>query len=80
MYPDLDFERVYASDMKKMIKWYGILTANDVDISIKPTDGNEVNPDEKPKAIKPAKKDLAPVKEGKPLNPTTRKIESRGVK
>ena len=80
VYPDLDFDRVYASDMKKMLKWYGILTTNDVDISIKPTDGNEVNPDEKPKAIKPAKKDLAPVKEGKPLNPTTRKIESRGVK
>ena len=25
VYPDLDFERVYASDMKKMIKWYLIL-------------------------------------------------------
>lgn len=25
VYPDLDFERVYASDMKKMIKWFEIL-------------------------------------------------------
>src|SRR3989339_1340210 len=25
--PDMDFERVYASDMKKMVKWYGVLKA-----------------------------------------------------
>ena len=30
-YPDMDFARVYASDMKKMIKWYAILKANNVD-------------------------------------------------
>ena len=32
VYPDLDFERVYASDMKKIILWYGILTKNNIDI------------------------------------------------
>lgn len=32
VYPDLDFERVYASDMKKIIKWYGILTDNNIEI------------------------------------------------
>ena len=25
VYPDMDFERVYVSDMKKMIKWYELL-------------------------------------------------------
>lgn len=30
--PDMDKERVYASDMKKIVKWYAILTANDVEI------------------------------------------------
>ncbi len=25
VYPDLDFDRVYASDMKKMIKWFSAL-------------------------------------------------------
>jgi hypothetical protein len=25
VYPDMDFERVYISDMKKMIKWYDLL-------------------------------------------------------
>ncbi|MEJ7766684.1 MAG: DUF5606 domain-containing protein [Chitinophagaceae bacterium] len=25
VYPELDFERVYASDMKKMVKWFEVL-------------------------------------------------------
>ncbi len=25
VYPDMDFERVYISDMKKMVKWYELL-------------------------------------------------------
>jgi Domain of unknown function (DUF5606) len=32
VYPDLDFDRVYSSDMKKMVKWYNILKANNVEI------------------------------------------------
>lgn len=32
VYPDMDFERVYTSDMKKMVKWLEILTANNIDI------------------------------------------------
>ncbi len=28
VYPDLDLERVYMSDLKKMIKWYRILDEN----------------------------------------------------
>ena len=35
VYPDLDFERVYASDMKKMIKWLSILDANNVEIKVR---------------------------------------------
>ncbi len=31
VYPDMDFTRVYASDMKKMIKWHSILTANNIE-------------------------------------------------
>lgn len=34
VYPDMDFTRVYASDMKKMIKWFGILKANTVELKI----------------------------------------------
>ena len=34
VYPDMDFEKVYASDMKKMVKWFGLLNDNDVDIKL----------------------------------------------
>ncbi|MGZ8536839.1 MAG: DUF6852 domain-containing protein, partial [Flavisolibacter sp.] len=35
-YPELDFERVYPSDMKKMIKWFEVLETNEVDFTAKP--------------------------------------------
>jgi len=33
-YPDMDFERVYASDMKKMVKWFEVLKKNNVEIKL----------------------------------------------
>lgn len=80
IYPDLDFDRVYASDMKKMLKWFEILTANNIDFSITPPVSGDAAGDEKPKAIKPSKPDTMHVKEGKPTKSASRKIESRGVK
>lgn len=32
VYPDIDFERVYTSDMKKMVKWLDILVKNNIEI------------------------------------------------
>ena len=34
VYPTMDFERVYASDMKKMIKWFDVLKKNDIEIKL----------------------------------------------
>jgi hypothetical protein len=34
VYPDMDFDRVYASDMKKMIKWFGVLKANNIAVEL----------------------------------------------
>ena len=34
VFPSMDFERVYTSDMKKMLKWYEILIANKVEIKL----------------------------------------------
>lgn len=34
VYPDMDFERVYNSDMKKMVKWFSILKKNEVEIKL----------------------------------------------
>jgi hypothetical protein len=36
VYPTLDFERVYTSDMKKMVKWFEVLEKNNVDYTAKP--------------------------------------------
>ncbi|HKO81783.1 MAG TPA: DUF5606 domain-containing protein, partial [Chitinophagaceae bacterium] len=33
-YPDLDFERVYASDLKKMVKWFEVLKKQDIEIKL----------------------------------------------
>ena len=41
VYPDMDFERVYTSDMKKMVKWYEVLEANEVDFNPKPQETEE---------------------------------------
>jgi hypothetical protein len=34
VYPEMDFERVYASDMKKMIKWYSVLKSHNVEFKL----------------------------------------------
>src|SRR6476646_4292540 len=35
VYPEMDFERVYASDMKKMVKWFSVLKKNDIELKLK---------------------------------------------
>lgn len=35
VYPAIDFERVYNSDLKKMVKWFQILTAANIDLKEK---------------------------------------------
>jgi hypothetical protein len=42
VYPAMDFERVYASDMKKMVKWSGILDTAGIDLKLsEQTEGGE---------------------------------------
>lgn len=68
VYPNLDFERVYASDMKKMLKWYEILTANNIEIKVSeaPHDANETN----------QKSNFADAKQGAVKNAPPKKINS----
>lgn len=40
VFPNLDDSRVYVSDMKKMIKWYNILKANNVELKLS-SEGSE---------------------------------------
>ena len=34
VYPDLDFDRVYTSDLKKMVKWFSVLKHNNIEIKL----------------------------------------------
>ena len=56
VYPDMDMERVYASDMKKMVKWYDILTKAGVEIKLsQQAEGEETaTGDDKPATEKKA--------------------------
>jgi hypothetical protein len=42
VYPDLDFDRVYASDMKKMVRWFDILQKNGIEIKLREEAEEEV--------------------------------------
>jgi len=94
VYPDLDFDRVYSSDMKKMIKWFGVLKSNNVEIKLReiaeeaPADetavAEEVAPakEEKPKAAKAAKEEATEEKKEaapkKKAAPKAKKEEGEG--
>ncbi len=38
VYKDMDFDRVYASDMKKMVKWFGILKEHQIEFKLTETE------------------------------------------
>jgi hypothetical protein len=63
-YPELDFERVYSSDLKKMVKWFDILKKKNVEIKLselpaeeETEEAEEVKAEETPKKKAAAKKE-----------------------
>ena len=69
VYPDMDFERVYSSDMKKMVKWFGILKTNNIEIKLTEAPAEE----DAPVAEEPVPE---AVKEEKPKKTTKKKAET----
>lgn len=61
VYADLDFDRVYSSDMKKMVKWFGVLQSNNVEIKLR-----EAAPEEEGVEEAVAVEEAAPAKAEKP--------------
>ncbi|MGZ8515890.1 MAG: DUF5606 family protein [Chitinophagaceae bacterium] len=61
-YPDLDFERVYASDLKKMVKWFEILKTQKIEIKlsepVEEEEAEEAEEVEEVKVEKPVKKSV----------------------
>ncbi len=49
VYPDLDFGRVYSSDLKKMAKWFEVLKDNNVEIKL-----TELPEEEEAETVEPA--------------------------
>ena len=45
VFPDLDFERVYASDLKKMVKWFEVLKTNEIEIKLSQPASEETEPE-----------------------------------
>jgi hypothetical protein len=65
VYPEMDFERVYSSDMKKMVKWFESLKKHNVEIKL-----SEL-PEETEEAVEEVKEE--PVAEEKPKKRATKK-------
>jgi len=74
VYPDIDFERVYNSDMKKMVKWYSVLKANNIEIKLTEIPEEEEEVEVVEEAPKPAKK-----KEEKSAAPAKKEKEKEKV-
>jgi hypothetical protein len=64
VFPDLDFDRVYSSDLKKMVKWYTVLKSNNIEIKLsEPEEEEAVEVEEAEEAAEKAapKKKAVPV-------------------
>jgi hypothetical protein len=70
VYPDLDFSRVYSSDLKKMVKWYSVLKANNIEIKLSEP---EMEPEESAAGAEEAVKEKAAQK------PAPKKKEEKAV-
>lgn len=66
VYPSMDFERVYNSDMKKMVKWHAILTKAGVEIKLSEPEAEESVQEEKADVEVKAEKKVAEKSEKKP--------------
>jgi hypothetical protein len=62
VFPEFDEERVYVSDMKKMLKWYDLLKANDLLHFSKPEEEAAAEPEAETKDAKESKAEAAPAK------------------
>jgi hypothetical protein len=81
VYPDLDFERVYTSDMKKMVKWYSIIKAKNIEIKLteQPEEEEVAEVEEKSEPVKKKAKTEAGTEE-KPVKKAAKKEEPKAEK
>ncbi|WP_040680391.1 DUF5606 domain-containing protein [Niabella aurantiaca] len=84
VYADMDFDRVYVSDMKKIVKWFDLLQKNDIEIKLTEADeAEELETDtaaepeaaEEQTAAKPKKKPAAKATEEKAATPADEAVK-----
>jgi len=91
VYPDLDFDRVYSSDLKKMVKWFTVLRSNNIEIKLSEpeeaveevTESAEAEETPAPKARKTAAEKPAAKEEKEPAKekaPAARKAAPKAEK
>ncbi len=82
VFPDLDFERVYNSDMKKMVRWYSILKTHGIEVKVMEEQPEEEEAEvvaepevaeEKPAKKPKAKKEEPAAEEKKSAKPASEK-------
>lgn len=78
IFPEMDMERVYVSDMKKILKWYNLLKDNDL-LHFENVEDLEVDTPEAPEKEeeKPAEKE-APAKKATKKKAATKKAAAEG--
>jgi Domain of unknown function (DUF5606) len=75
VYPDMDFERVYTSDMKKMVKWYSQLKKNNVELKLSEVPEEQGEEDVTEAAIAVPVVEEAPAKAAKAKKAPAKKAE-----
>jgi len=77
VYGDIDFERVYNSDLKKMIKWFEVLRKNNVEIKLSEPESEEIA-EEIPEPVKAeAKKESSSAAEKKTAKKSSKTSEKK---
>ena len=69
VYPEMDFERVYSSDMKKMVKWFESLKKHNIEIKL-----SEL-PEETEETVEETKEEPVPEEKPKKKRATKKKSE-----
>ena len=69
VYPEMDFDRVYSSDMKKMVKWFESLKKHNIEIKL-----SEL-PEETKETVEETKEEPVPEEKPKKKRATKKKSE-----
>jgi hypothetical protein len=82
VYGDIDFERVYNSDLKKMVKWFEVLKKNNVEIKLSEPEpeSEEVEEETQPVKAEDKKESSAAAKTATDKKATKKSVKSSSEK